>query len=130
MNTPDAPTRFAARGSSAPRLAASTTESRSQPPRRRFLRTILWSAGLATFGVLPSACTAKWSLLPPRRVPWVMKPLSSAKTEETVHPDGRVRLYIEHELLRDVTPPMLVWWWRNISGDMELDGRTYPRYLV
>lgn len=59
-----------------------------------------------------------------------MKPLSSAKTEETALPDGRVRLHIEHDLLRGVTPPMLVWWWRNISGEMELDGRNYPRYLV
>jgi len=130
MNAPDAPRRFAAQGSSVPRLAASTTESESRLSRRHFLKTILWGAGLAIFGVLPSACTTEWSLLPPRRVPWVMKPLSSAKTEETVHPDGRVRLYIEHDLLRDVTPPMLVWWWRNISGDMELDGRSYPRYLV
>src|SRR5262245_12336877 len=108
MNTPDAPMRFAAQGSSMPRLAASTTESKSRLSRRHFLKTILWSAGLAIFGVLPSACTTKWSLLPPRHVPWLMKPLSSAKTEETVHPDGRVRLQIEHDLLRDVTPPMLV----------------------
>jgi hypothetical protein len=59
-----------------------------------------------------------------------MKPLSSARTEETVLPDGRVRLHIEHDLLRGVTPPMLVWWWRNISGEMELKARVYPRYLI
>ena len=59
-----------------------------------------------------------------------MKPLSSAKTEEAVFPDGRVQLNVEHDLLRGVTPPMLVWWWRNIGGEMELNGRIYPRYLV
>jgi hypothetical protein len=25
---------------------------------------------------------------------------------------------------------MLVWWWRNIEGEMELKGLTYPRYLI
>ena len=25
---------------------------------------------------------------------------------------------------------MLVWWWRNIEGDMELDGKIYPRYPI
>ena len=59
-----------------------------------------------------------------------MKPLSSARTQETVLPDGRVRLHIEHEVLRGVTPQMLVWWWRNLSGEMELNGRSYARYLI
>ena len=72
-------------------------------PRRHFLKKILRAAGLAAFGALPSGCTAKWSLLPPRPVSWVMKPLSSARTQETVLPDGRVKLHIEHDLLRDVT---------------------------
>lgn len=99
-------------------------------PRRYFLKKLLWTAGLSAFGVLPSGCTSKWSLLPPRPVSWVMKPLSSAKTEEAVFPDGRVRLHIEHDLLRGVTPQMLVWWWRNIGGEMELKGRIYPSYLI
>src|SRR2546425_693607 len=98
--------------------------------RRRFLNTLLWTAGLSVFGALPSACTSPWSLLPPRRVPWAMKPLSSAKTEETALADGRVRLHIEHDVLRGVTPAMLVWWWRNIEGTMELGGQTHPRYLI
>jgi hypothetical protein len=97
--------------------------------RRQFL-ALLWAAGLSVFGVLPSGCASRWSLLPPRPVPWVMKPLSSAKTEESVLPDGRVSLHIEHDPLSDVTPSMLVWWWRNIGAEMELGGRRYPRYLI
>ena len=100
------------------------------PARRSFLKELIWTAGLAAFGVLPSACGSNWSLLPPRPVGWAMKPLSSARTEETVLPDGRVRLHIEHEVLRGVTPQMLVWWWRNLSGEMELNGRSYARYLI
>ena len=98
--------------------------------RRHFLKKLFWTAGLSAFGVFPSGCATKWSLLLPRPVSWVMKPLSSARTEETVLPDGRVRLHIEHDLLGGVTPQMLVWWWRNISGEMELKGQIYPRYLI
>jgi hypothetical protein len=98
--------------------------------RRDFLTRMLWAAGLSAFGVLPSAYASKWSLLPPRPVPWAMKPLSGAKTEESALPDGRVRLHIEHDLLRGVSPTMLVWWWRNIGGEMLLAGRSYPRYLI
>lgn len=98
--------------------------------RRRVLKTLFWTAGLSVFGALPSACARRWSLLPPRRVPWTMKPLSSAKTSETVLPDGRVQLRVEHPVLRGVTPAMLAWWWRNIDGTIDIGGQTHPRYLV
>lgn len=98
--------------------------------RRRLLKSVLWTAGLSVFGALPSACARRWSLLPPRRVPWAMKPLSSAKTTETVLSDDRVQLRVEHSVLRGVTPAMLEWWFRNMDGVMELGGQTHPRYLV
>jgi hypothetical protein len=100
------------------------------PARRRFLGGLLWTAGLSVLGALPSGCSSQWSLLPPRPVPWVMKPLSSAKTGQLALPDGRVWLQIGHELLRGVTPAMLAWWWRNIDGEMEIGGRKYHRYLI
>lgn len=111
-----------------------------KPTRRKFLRRTLWGAALTIFGVLPAGLWAfgmlpgtgksKWSLLPPRPVDWTMKPLSSAKLDESILPDGRVVLRIQHDLLRGVTPDMLVWWWRNIEGEIELKGQTYPRYLI
>jgi len=91
---------------------------------------MLWAAGLSTVGILPAACSSEWSLLSPRPVDWTMKPLSSARTEENVFADGHVELRIEHELLRGVTPQMLVWWWRNIEGEMEIKGQKYFRYLI
>jgi hypothetical protein len=100
------------------------------PTRRRVLRDTLWLASLSAFGVLPAGCGSKWALLPPRPVDWVMKPLSSAKVEERVLSDGRVQLHIAHELLAGVTPEMLLWWWGNIDGTMELNGRSYARYLI
>ena len=39
-------------------------------------------------------------------------------------------LTIEHELVRGVSPEMLDWWFRHIGGEMEISGRTYPRYRV
>lgn len=98
--------------------------------RRDFLRRLLQGVGLSIFGAVPVACADRWSLLPPRPVPWTMKPLGSAKTEESVLADGRMRLRIEHEPLRGVSPAMLVWWWRNIAGDIELGSARYLRYLI
>ena len=129
MSVRDSPLRSVA-ATSVSRDNGSLPDNYYELARRGFLTKLLWTAGLAAFGVLPSGCASKWSLLPPRPVSWVMKPLSSARIEETVLPDGRIRLHIEHDLLRGVTPQMLVWWWRNISGEMELQGRSYPRYLI
>ncbi len=101
-----------------------------EPARRHFLKELLRVVGLSVFGVFPAGCSPKWSLLPPRDVSWVMKPLSSAKTEERLLPDGRIELHIEHDLLRGITPPMLAWWWRNIEGEMAVGSQKYPRYLI
>jgi hypothetical protein len=90
----------------------------------------LWTAGLAACGVLPAGCDSRWSLLPPRAVPWEMKPLGSARVGESALPEGRVRLYVEHEVLRGVTPAMLAWWWPHIDGLMTVGSNTWPRYLV
>jgi hypothetical protein len=59
-----------------------------------------------------------------------MKPLSSARTDLRTLPDGRLELTIEHDLLKGVTPPMLLWWFSHIEEDMEHEGRVLPRYLV
>lgn len=98
--------------------------------RRRLLLMSGVGVGAGLFSGLLTRADAKWSLLPPRPIPWAMKPFSSAKTSEIKLSDGRIELQIEHDLLRGVTPAMLVWWWRNIEGEMELKGEIYPRYLI
>jgi hypothetical protein len=95
MNVQKSPIGFASQRSNR-RAVGALPENDYQLHRRHFLKKALWAAGLSVFGILPSGCTTKWSLLPPRAISWVMKPLSSAQTEETVLPDGRVRLHIEH----------------------------------
>jgi hypothetical protein len=69
------------------------------------------------------------TLPPPLDIAWPMKSWQDAELElryERAH----MILTIEHEIVRGVTPAMLDWWFRHIGGDMELDGRTYPRYRV
>jgi hypothetical protein len=65
---------------------------------------------------------------PPLDIPWTRKPLSSAKTEVSVLPDGRIKLWIQHEIIRGVTPAMLVWWFQHIEGEVEIAGKRVPRY--
>lgn len=64
----------------------------------------------------------------PLTVPWSMKPLSSARTEVVEHRDGRVSYSIEHDVLRGVTPAMLVWWLNHMDGTVEVGGAQVPRY--
>ena len=66
----------------------------------------------------------------PIQVPWTMKPLSSAQTTLERLEDGRLRMAIRHDVIHGVTPEMIFWWFRNMAGDMELEGRAYPRYRV
>ncbi len=66
----------------------------------------------------------------PLAVPWTMKPLSSAATGMDLLDDGRLHLWIRHDVLHGVTPEMLVWWFQHMEGDMEVEGRRHPRYRV
>lgn len=69
-------------------------------------------------------------LPPPRNLPWPLKPLESAQTSLDYDDCGRMVMRIRHDLLRGITPAMIDWWFRNIGGDMDVDGVTMNRYLV
>jgi hypothetical protein len=73
---------------------------------------------------------SKWQLPPYRDFGWKMKPLESAKTNFAIDNDGVIKLTIEHDIIRRVTPKMLLWWFQNIGGVMVYKGVTYPKYLV
>ncbi|MEX0954878.1 MAG: hypothetical protein WDZ83_06680 [Rhizobiaceae bacterium] len=66
----------------------------------------------------------------PRKLPWALKPLSSADTALRYDRRGRMVMTITHQLLAGLTPEMVAWWFRNIGGEMEVDGRFLNRYLV
>jgi len=44
--------------------------------------------------------------------------------------DGRVYCWIRHDVVRGVTPEMLVWWFKNLEGTVMIDGIAYDRYRV
>ena len=61
---------------------------------------------------------------------WPFKPMSSATFGIDTLPDGRRKLWIKHDVLKNVTPRMLAWWFGNMEGDMEIQGQRVPRYRV
>jgi hypothetical protein len=69
-------------------------------------------------------------LPPPRRLPWPLKPLASATTSLGYDEHGRMVMRIRHDLLKGVSPEMVAWWFANIGGEMEVEGRRLNRYLV
>lgn len=68
--------------------------------------------------------------LPPIEVPWSLKSVESAESGLERLAGGRRRFWIRHELLRGVTPPMLLHWFRHLEGEMTLAGRRVERYRV
>ena len=69
-------------------------------------------------------------LHPPLSLPWPMKGLESAKTSLSYDEFGRMVLRIRHDLLKGLSPEMVAWWFCNIGGDMELDGKRLSKYRV
>ena len=66
----------------------------------------------------------------PIQVPWELKPISSAETGMEALPDGRIKFWLRHDALKGVTLQMLVWWFKHIDGDIQINGVTYPRYRI
>jgi hypothetical protein len=73
---------------------------------------------------------SRMDLPEPLAVPWTMKPLASAATELRTLDDGRLFLSLRHDVLRGLTPEMVRFWFQNIAGDMQLEGRRVARYRV
>jgi hypothetical protein len=69
---------------------------------------------------------------PPTPLPinWVHKYVGSARSGIDNLPDGRLHCWIEHEIIRNVTPAMLAWWFGHINGNAIVDGVAMNRYRV
>ncbi|MGB4777995.1 hypothetical protein [Microbacterium sp.] len=59
-----------------------------------------------------------------------LRDVIDSRVSITRFPLHRVRITIDHEPLRGVTPEMLLWWFRNIGHDTDYFGQTVPRYRV
>ena len=73
---------------------------------------------------------ARIELPEPIEVPWQMKPLASAASGLETLDDGRLHLWIRHDVIHGVTPEMILWWFQHMDGEMEVEGKRYPRYRV
>jgi len=73
---------------------------------------------------------SRLELSPSRSVPWAMKDISTAETDFRTFDDGRLCIRIRHDVLHGVSPKMLVWWFSNLEGDMQIDGKTWPCYQI
>ncbi len=81
-------------------------------------------------GLRPRLATAKLDPPQPLDIPWVKKTVPSARSGIDILPDGRMKCWIEHEVIRGVTPAMLVWWFKHLEGDMQYAGKKLNRYRV
>jgi len=66
----------------------------------------------------------------PLPLAWQFKPVSSASAGVETLNDGRKKFWIKHDVLKNVTPRMLAWWFGHLEGDVEIQGRRFPRYRV
>jgi hypothetical protein len=64
----------------------------------------------------------------PTLLPWGLRPLGSAECGAERLPDGRLSYWIRHQVLRGVTPRMLVWWFSHLEGDVVIAGQRIARY--
>jgi hypothetical protein len=65
-----------------------------------------------------------------RSLPWPLKPVASAKTALNYDAHGRMVMDIRHDLLKGITPEMIAWWFANIGGEIEIEGRRLSKYHV
>jgi hypothetical protein len=66
----------------------------------------------------------------PLNIQWKCKSIETAKAGIDVLADGRIHCWIEHEVIRGVTPQMLVWWFKHLEGDLDYEGQRLNRYRV
>jgi len=66
----------------------------------------------------------------PLDIPWTCKGIDTARSGVEVLADGRIHCWIEHDVIRGVTPEMLVWWFKHLEGDITHQGRRLNRYRV
>jgi hypothetical protein len=64
----------------------------------------------------------------PWPTPYPLKGLGSARYGAETLDDGRRSYWIEHDIVRGVTPRMLAWWFANLEGDIVIAGRRVNRY--
>tara|TARA_R110001592_G_scaffold363396_2_gene687678 strand:+ start:97274 stop:98023 length:750 start_codon:yes stop_codon:yes gene_type:complete len=67
----------------------------------------------------------------PRDLPWQLPDYRLADTGWEVLPDGRIRTYVEHFFLEDISPAMVMWFYQQLPiATVEYRGVTLPLYHI
>lgn len=67
-------------------------------------------------------------LPPPLPVRFPLRDVEPSRTSIQRLPRNRVRMTIDHAPLRGITPEMVLWWFRNIGGELAYGDDIVPRY--
>lgn len=67
----------------------------------------------------------------PRDLPWKLPDYRQAETGWEVLADGRIRTYVEHFFLADISPAMVMWFYQQLPiATVEYRGVTLPLYHI
>jgi hypothetical protein len=66
----------------------------------------------------------------PLDVPWSLKPINSANFQMQTLEDGRTEYAIEHDVIRGVTPAMIVWYLNHMTDMIEVGGQRVQQYRL
>jgi len=62
---------------------------------------------------------------------WSYPDTSSASYDYSIDDSGKIHLHIEHSLLKNITPKMIVWWYKNLAhGVGSINDSKYPYYQL
>src|SRR5689334_21344236 len=90
--------------------------------------TLPLSIGISAGSRYPAYAPDRDSPADPVPLPWTLRTIGSAHCGAERLSDGRLSYWIEHEVLRGVTPAMLVWWFSHLEGDIVIAGQRVNRY--
>lgn len=87
-------------------------------------------------GLLCAILLLAWAMNPaplyrdaPRDLPWQLPDASRAGTHWELTSDGRIHNSVHHFFLRDITPQMVSWFYRQLPiASVVFKGQTYPLY--
>ncbi len=90
--------------------------------------TLPMTLGLAQRHDFPAYPDSRPVPAEPVTLPWGLKPMGSAECGAERLADGRLSYWIRHDIVKGVTPRMLVWWFSHLEGDVLIAGQRINRY--
>jgi hypothetical protein len=65
----------------------------------------------------------------PRDFPWPLTPFRDEMYSATIRQDGKLEILLQHDVLPEVTPAMLAWWYQQLPlGAYQTGDKTYTYY--